>query len=49
MCGHGVPPGVRGVATGCIALQQGDGIAKAAGVVNDRGVVRFRKVELRVL
>lgn len=36
-------------ATGRIALQHGDGIANAAGVVNDRGVVRFRKVELRVL
>ncbi len=36
-------------ATGRIALQHGDGIRDAAGVVNDRGVVRFRKVEIKVL
>jgi len=33
-------------ATGRIALQHGLGIRDSAGVVNDRGVVRFRKVEL---
>lgn len=36
-------------AAGRIALQHGDGIRDAAGVVNDRGVVRFRKVEIKVL
>ena len=36
-------------ATGRIALQHGDGIPDAAGVVNDRGVVRFRRVEIRPL
>lgn len=35
--------------TGRIALQHGDGARGADGVVNDRGVVRFRKVELRAL
>ncbi len=35
--------------SGRIALQHGDGVRDAAGVVNDRGVVRFRKVEIRVL
>ena len=34
-------------ASGRIALQHGDGVKDAAGVVNDRGVVRFRKVEIR--
>lgn len=33
-------------ATGRIALQHGAGIRDAAGVPNDRGVVRFRKVEI---
>ncbi|MBK1658470.1 3-keto-disaccharide hydrolase [Paracraurococcus ruber] len=32
---------------GRIALQHGLGIRDAAGVPNDRGVVRFRKVEIR--
>ena len=36
-------------ASGRIALQHGDGVKDAAGVVNDRGVVRFRKVEIRAL
>ena len=36
-------------ASGRIALQHGDGAKDAAGVVNDRGVVRFRKVEIRTL
>lgn len=36
-------------AQGRIALQHGDGVRGADGVVNDRGVVRFRKVELRTL
>ena len=36
-------------ASGRIALQHGDGVKDAAGVVNDRGVVRFRKVEIRTL
>ncbi len=36
-------------ASGRIALQHGDGIRDAAGVVNDRGMVRFRKVEIRTL
>ncbi len=35
--------------TGRIALQHGAGIKDANGVVNDRGVVRFRKVEIRTL
>jgi len=36
-------------ATGRIALQHGAGVKDASGVVNDRGVIRFRKVELRTL
>jgi hypothetical protein len=36
-------------ATGRIALQHGEGIRDAAGVINDRGVVRFRRVEIRTL
>jgi hypothetical protein len=36
-------------AGGRIALQHGDGVKDANGVVNDRGVVRFRKVEIRAL
>jgi hypothetical protein len=36
-------------ATGRIALQHGDGLKDAQGVVNDRGVVRFRKVEIRAV
>ncbi len=36
-------------ATGRIALQHGDGIKDAAGVVNDRGVVKFRNVQIRSL
>ena len=35
--------------TGRIALQHGAGLKDAKGVVNDRGVVRFRKVEIRPL
>jgi len=35
--------------TGRIALQHGAGLKDAKGVVNDRGVVRFRKVEIRAL
>lgn len=36
-------------ATGRIALQHGVGVPGPGGAVNDRGVVRFRKVELRTL
>ena len=36
-------------ATGRIALQHGDGLKDDKGMVNDRGVVRFRKVEIRSL
>jgi hypothetical protein len=36
-------------ASGPIALQHGPGLRDAAGVPNDRGVVRFRKVEIRTL
>jgi len=36
-------------ARGRIALQHGDGIKDAQGMVNDRGVIRFRKVEIRTL
>jgi hypothetical protein len=36
-------------ATGRIALQHGAGVRDDKGVPNDRGVVRFRKVEIRVL
>lgn len=36
-------------AAGRIALQHGAGIRDAAGVPNDRGVIRFRKVEIRTL
>jgi len=36
-------------AAGRIALQHGDGLKDDKGVVNDRGVVRFRKVEIRTL
>jgi hypothetical protein len=35
--------------TGRIALQHGAGVRDANGVPNDRGVVRFRKVELRTV
>lgn len=35
--------------TGRIALQHGPGVPFPGGAVNDRGVVRFRKVELRTL
>jgi hypothetical protein len=35
--------------TGRIALQHGAGLKDDKGVVNDRGVVRFRKVEIRAL
>lgn len=35
--------------TGRIALQHGDGLKDDKGVVNDRGVVRFRKVEIKAL
>ena len=34
---------------GRIALQHGEGVRDASGVPNDRGVVRFRKVEIRTL
>lgn len=34
--------------SGRIALQHGLGVPGPGGVVNDRGVVRFRKVEIRV-
>ena len=36
-------------ASGRIALQHGDGVKDANGVVNDRGVVKFRKVEIKAL
>lgn len=36
-------------ASGRIALQHAPGIKDASGVPNDRGVIRFRKVELRAL
>jgi len=36
-------------ATGRIALQHGLGNKNAAGVVNDKGVVKFRKVEIKEL
>lgn len=36
-------------ATGRIALQHGAGVRDDKGVPNDRGVVRFRKVEIRAL
>ncbi|MDN3564490.1 DUF1080 domain-containing protein [Paeniroseomonas aquatica] len=36
-------------ASGRIALQHGDGLKDDKGVANDRGVVRFRKVEIRTL
>jgi hypothetical protein len=36
-------------ATGRIALQHGAGVKDDKGVPNDRGVVRFRKVEIRTL
>jgi hypothetical protein len=36
-------------ATGRIALQHGTGLKDAAGVVNDKGVVKFRKVEIKEL
>lgn len=35
--------------TGRIALQHGDGLKDDKGVPNDRGAVRFRKVEIRLL
>jgi hypothetical protein len=34
---------------GRIALQHGDGLKDAKGVVNDKGVVKFRKVEIKPL
>ena len=36
-------------ANGRIALQHGLGLKDAAGVANDKGVVKFRKVEIKVL
>ena len=36
-------------ASGKIALQHGLGNKDAAGVVNDKGVVKFRKVEIKKL
>jgi hypothetical protein len=36
-------------ARGRIALQHGAGVRDASGVPNDRGVIRFRKVEIRTL
>ncbi|MBX9700310.1 MAG: DUF1080 domain-containing protein [Acetobacteraceae bacterium] len=36
-------------ARGRIALQHGPGVRDASGVPNDRGVIRFRKVEIRIL
>ena len=36
-------------ATGRIALQHGLGNKDAAGVANDKGVVKFRKVEIKTL
>jgi hypothetical protein len=36
-------------ANGRIALQHGLGNKDAAGVVNDKGVVKFRKVEIKPL
>lgn len=36
-------------ANGRIALQHGTGLKDAAGVVNDKGVVKFRKVEIKEL
>jgi hypothetical protein len=36
-------------ATGRIALQHGLGNKNAAGVVNDKGVVKFRKIEIKEL
>ena len=36
-------------ASGPIALQHGVGNKDANGVVNDKGVVKFRKVEIRKL
>ncbi len=35
-------------ANGRIALQHGLGVPGPGGAVNDRGVVRFRKVDIRV-
>lgn len=37
----------RRFATGRIALQHGAGVPGPGGAMNDRGVVRFRKVEIR--
>ena len=37
------------LANGLIALQHGLGNKDAAGVVNDKGVVKFRKVEIKTL
>ena len=36
-------------ARGRIALQHGAGVRDAAGVANDRGVIRFRKLEIQAL
>ncbi len=36
-------------ATGRIALQHGLGVKDAKGVENDKGVVKFRKVEIKPL
>lgn len=48
--GQKTADGVRDArfATGRIALQHGLGVPGPGGAVNDRGVVRFRKVEIRV-
>ena len=35
--------------TGLIALQHGLGLKDAQGNVNDKGVVKFRKVEIKKL
>ncbi len=37
------------LASGRIALQHGLGLNDAEGVVNDKGVVKFRKVEIKAL
>ncbi|MBR0656950.1 DUF1080 domain-containing protein [Roseomonas arctica] len=48
--GQKTADGVRNAqfATGRIALQHGLGVPGPGGAVNDRGVVRFRKVDIRV-
>ena len=47
--GQKTADGVRNskFANGRIALQHGLGVPGPGGAVNDRGVVRFRKVEIR--